>query len=162
MKKFLIISLAIFLAFTFSGCESNNPATAENQPEINVDLTAVRDEITNTLSIQDAILIESADLLDLYGISEDILLQSASFVTMDGTFPHEIVMTQGKDSSCADKIEQSLTARLSEVLLQSKSYDAENYALAQECKVIRTGNFVSIFLSPLQNDMLSVYQEFVK
>lgn len=164
MKKILIISLVILTAFAFAGCDkqAENPSIPENQQTIEADLFEVRDKIINDLSISDAILIESADLFDLYGISEDMLLQSASFVTMDGTFPHEIVMTQGKDSKTADTIESALSTRLSEVLLQSKSYDAENYALAQECKVVRKGEFVSIFLSPLQNDMLSVYNEFIK
>ena len=100
--------------------------------------------------------VSSSRLLDLYGIQESDLAQSASFVTMSGTFPHEIVMTEAKDAAAASRIANSLQNRLNEVLNQSETYDAETYALAQKCSVDTDGLVVSLLLTPDRDAMRKI------
>ena len=127
-----------------------------------VNLSEVRSDIITKAGIADAMLIETSAMAKLYGISESGVKQSAGFVTMSGTFPHEIIMIEAVDSSSADDIENALSKKLNEVLNQSKSYDAKNYELAQQCRVNRKGNYVSLFLSPDYEAMLSVYNSYIK
>lgn len=127
-----------------------------------VNLSEVRSEIISKVSISDAMLIETSAMAKLYGVSESDVKQSAGFVTMSGTFPHEIIMIEAVDSSSADDIANALSKKLNEVLNQSKSYDAKNYELAQQCRVNRKGNYVSLFLSPDHEAMLSVYNSYIK
>lgn len=81
---------------------------------------------------------------------------------MDGVFPDEIVMIKATDADAAKRIEEKLNKRLEEVKVQSESYDAENYALAQECKVIKEGNYVALFLSAKHADMEKIFQDAAK
>lgn len=144
----------------------NTPAPtkqeAPKQQEASVSLANVRSKMMSECGISDAMPIETAGLANLYGIQPSQVKQSAGFVTMSGTFPHEVIMVEANDSASADNIASHLQSRLTEVLNQSKSYDADNYALAQQCRVTRNGNFVALFLSPSHSALSAVYGRYVK
>lgn len=134
----------------------------KNDVKASVSLKDVRGAILGKFGISDSMMLETDALGSLYGIDGSKIKQSASFVTMSGTFPHEIIMVEANTDADADFIEGILQTRLREVLNQSKSYDPENYALAQKCKVIRNGNFTALFLSPKNAEMLSIYRGYIK
>lgn len=123
-----------------------------------VALTDVRTAVIEGIGVSDPLMLEDGMLTDLYGITEDLLAQSAGFVTMSGTFPDEVIFTEAVDEAAALAIEEALQRRLDEVLVQSKTYDAENYALAQECNVVRNGLYVSLVLSPLRAEISDIYE----
>jgi len=133
----------------------------DDEKDMQVSLEEVRAAILDQLSINDPLLLETDMLEGLYGITADMLKQSASFVTMSGTFPDEVILTEAVDDAAAEAVAAALQKRLDEVMVQSKTYDAENYEAAQQCKVSRNGLFVALILSPKQGDMVSVYEGFV-
>lgn len=154
MKKSLIFINIIIFAILLSACGS--------KPTKTVDLSTVKTKIVEDLKIDGAMDIASDKLMDLYGISQDKIKQSACFVTMAGVFPDEVIMLEATDASAASDIEGKLNNRLSEVKNQSKSYDAENYALAQKCAVQKDGNYICLFLSAKYEQMQNIYNGFVK
>lgn len=131
---------------------------AEPEP---VDLTQVRDAIIDGLEIAEPFLLDTDALLNLYGIEGVWVAQSASFATMSGTFPDEVVLVEAVDEAAAASVAQCLQSRLDEVLVQSKSYDADNYAAAQACQVRCDGLYVSLLLSPKQAEMTEICQRFL-
>ena len=131
---------------------------AEPEP---VDLTQVRDAIIDGLEIAEPFLLDTDALLNLYGIEGAWVAQSASFATMSGTFPDEVVLVEALDEAAAASVAQCLQSRLDEVLVQSKSYDADNYAAAQACQVRCDGLYVSLLLSPKQAEMTEICQRFL-
>lgn len=135
----------------------NPPAPNPPQSANNVSLADVRSKIMSACSASDPLMLETSALSDLYGIQPSTVKQSAGFVTMSGTFPHEVIMVEAVNSDCASQIASLLQRRLGEVLEQSKSYDAQNYALAQKCSVMRNGNYVALFLSPDSEKMAEIY-----
>ena len=139
------------------------PETPAQEPaaESTVLLTDVRAAIIDQLGISDPFLLDTFALLNLYGISSDLVQQSASFVTMAGTFPDEIILIEAVDEAAVSTIQACLQNRLNEVLVQSETYDAENYAAAQQCQVRVTGLHIALILSPRQAEMTAVYQSFV-
>ena len=66
-------------------------------PTSRVDLAAVRTDIQTQLGITDALPLETDALLNLYGIDSSWVAQSASFVTMAGTFPDEVILVEAVD-----------------------------------------------------------------
>ncbi len=145
---------------------SEAPASEGNTPSVNtaseVSLPQVRSAILQKEGINDAMLLEADAMSGLYGIDSSHIKQAAGFVTMSGTFPHEIIMIEATNAQSAASIEAALNTKLGEVMNQARSYDAENYALAQKCKVYKKGNFVSLFLSPKQAEMNDIYSGYVK
>ncbi len=130
-------------------------AASENAASA-VSLSDVRDQILSELSITDYMEITTDRLLDLYGIQQVDLAQSASFATMSGVFPGEIILVEATDADAASRVAALLQNRLTEVLNQYKTYDAETYALAEACTVDLDGNIVSMFLSPDRSKMRGI------
>ena len=52
--------------------------------------------------------------------------------------------------------------RLAEIKNQSASYDAENYALAQKCKVTKVSTYVTLFVSAKHEDMQKIFDSAAK
>lgn len=147
---------------SFSDAQTGDSEADDPAPDTDlVELEQVRQALIDQLEIADPLLLETEMLLDLYGISADLLSQSASFVTMAGTFPDEVILTEAVDESAAETVASALQRRLDEVLVQSKTYDAENYAAAQDCKVVQSGRFVTLVLSPKQAEMNDIIKGFL-
>lgn len=130
---------------------------AENQ----VDLAAVRTAIVDQLGLTDPLNLDTDALNNLYGIDPSLVAQSASFTVAAGTFPDEVIMVEAVSDEAVATIQEKLQSRLDEVLVQSQSYDAENYKAAQSCQVRVNGRFVSLILSPKQADIAAIYASYV-
>lgn len=133
----------------------------ETASPASVDLSAVCSAMTSQLGISDGFALDTSALMGLYGISADLVKQSGGYVTMSGTFPDEIILVEAVDSAAADAVQACLQTRLNAVMEQSKTYDAENYALAQKCFVGRNGLFLSLILSPKQEELVAVYGNYI-
>ena len=101
-------------------------------------------------------------LTDLYGIAQSDIASAGCFITVNGSFPEEAIMIEAKDSAAQSRIVSALNTRLADVMVQAENYDAENYALAKQCKVITAGNYVALFVSPQHAAMESVFNAAVK
>lgn len=154
MKKLSVFISAILIIFMLSACGADKQKT--------IDLAKVKDRIVTELSVSDPMEVKADRLLDLYGIEAQDIKASACFVTMDGVFPDEIIMIEASDASAASRISEKLENRLTEVKNQSASYDAENYALAQKCKVSKSGNYVTLFLSSKYEEMQKIFDSEAK
>ena len=149
MKRLVCAVLLIVMMLSLVACGSGAPRE--------IDIKSVKEQIISELSIEGALDLASDRLLALYGIEEAEVLESACFVTMGGVFPDEIVMIKAVDEDAADRIESKLNTRLDEIKVQSQSYDPENYAIAQQCKVLREGTVVALFMSAKYADMEAIF-----
>ena len=123
-------------------------------------LSAILGEIKTTVNADGAMDLDASAISSLYGIASSDIKEAAGFVVMAGTFPHEVVMVEATDDAAAQRAEELLKAKHSAFVEQSKGYDAENYALAQKCKVDRKGNRITMFLSPDYAVMNSIYGKY--
>lgn len=167
MKKLCILLTFVLMCSFLCSCADKEvvktndiPAESKNQIDT-ISLTDVREEILTELKIEDSMPIETESLNSLYGIDSALVKQSASFVTMSGTFPHEVIMVEATDKEAVKTLEEALGKKLAEVMVQSKSYDAENYKLAQQCKVSVKGNFVTLFLSPDHAQIQTILDKYI-
>lgn len=134
----------------------------EEKSSTAVNLEAVKNAIITIVGVADPLDVPTSRLSSLYGIDASLVKQSACFVTIEGAFPDEIVMIEAVNEDAASSIKSLLNNRLAEVKEQSKSYDAENYALAQQCSVDKKGLFVTMFLTPQHANMKVIYEGLVK
>jgi len=141
---------------------TEEPVSKEEPKSTSVDLNAVKNAIVSGAGVIDPLDVPAARLESLYGIDASLVKQAASFVTIEGAFPDEIVMIEAVSEEAAEMIQLLLGVRLSEVKEQSKSYDPENYALAQQCSVGKKGAFVSMFLAPQHAKMQAIFDSYVK
>ena len=148
MKK-LGCFLFVFL-FVLTACSAPSAGPDKTIAEIS-------DEIIAGAEIANPMPIGTDSLLSLYGISADDVEESACFITMNGVFPDESIIVKAKDADAAARIKACLDNRLKEVLDQSRSYDAESYAVAQKCHVNENGLYLSLFVSAAHEKMNEIY-----
>ena len=108
MKKQIIAFTLALLLFGLSGCSGK-------EETVSVDLTEVRSAMISAQGTNEAYLLETDALKDLYGIDAEDVQQSASYATMAGTFPDEIVLVQAVDEKAAERVKTCLETRLEEV-----------------------------------------------
>ena len=140
---------------------SDDELMVDPPAENKVDLAAVRTAIVDQLGLTDPLNLDTDALNNLYGIDPSLVAQSASFTVAAGTFPDEVIMVEAVSDEAVASIQEKLQSRLDEVLVQSQSYDAENYKAAQSCQVRVNGRFVSLILSPKQADIAAIYASYV-
>mgnify|MGYP001623930974 FL=1 len=140
---------------------SDDELMVDPPAENKVDLAAVRTAIVDQLGLTDPLNLDADALNNLYGIDPSLIAQSASFTVAAGTFPDEVIMVEAVSDEAVATIQEKLQSRLDEVLVQSQSYDAENYKAAQSCQVRVNGRFVSLILSPKQADIAAIYASYV-
>ena len=153
MKKITAIILALLTLFLLAACGGSAK---------DIDIAALKETIVTDLAVADAMDVDASRLIDLYGIAAEDIEEAACYITMDGVFPEEVIMVKAVDADAAARVEEKLNERIEQVKVQSQSYDAENYALAQECKVIKEGNTVAMFLSPKHADMEKLFNAAAK
>lgn len=159
--KIFIIALSAILLLSLAACTSNgNEGDGTSETTAGVfepDLAALREKMITDFQATDAINVETEMLLNLYGIAAEDVAECAAYMTMDGVFPQEVVMIRATDAAAASRIEAALNTRIAEVKNQSQSYDPENYALAQKCRVALRDTYVTMFLSPHFDEMTALF-----
>lgn len=138
------------------------PTTTTTQAAKTVDLSALSSQIISKAGVEGAMPLPQDRLTDLYGIAQSDIASAGCFITVNGSFPEEAIMIEAKDSAAQSRIVSALNTRLADVMVQAENYDAENYALAKQCKVITAGNYVALFVSPQHAAMESVFNAAVK
>ena len=138
------------------------PTTTTTQAAKTVDLSALSSQIISKAGAEGAMPLPQDRLTDLYGIAQSDIASAGCFITVNGSFPEEAIMIEAKDSAAQSRIVSALNTRLADVMVQAQNYDAENYALAKQCKVITAGNYVALFVSPQHAAMESVFNAAVK
>lgn len=164
MKKFLSVILALTVIFAFASCTKNTP---EDKPsdkapsEITIDINAVKSSIIEKAELTDPLEIDAEKLCELYDIDISDVAEAVCVTTLDGTFPDEIIMIKSANEDAKKRITDKLISHLDDVKVQSQNYDAENYALAQECKIIEQGNYLALFISAKHAQMEKIFEESV-
>ncbi len=178
MKKLICVLLSVLMLVSLCACtgdgeqtdntssspestsSTNEPESSEVQKEIK--LSDIKEKIISETNAENPIDVTSERLTELYGIESADVAESACFVTSNGTFPEEVIMIKSKGDDAQKRIAELLEARIADVKVQSENYDAENYALAQKCKVITEGDYVAMFISAQHEKMESIFFESVK
>ena len=155
MKKIFALLLALLCFGCFFACTDDN-GNVETTYE-NVNISEIKDKMIEDLNIEGAIDMGDAILLS-YGIEEKDIKETASFITMDGVFTSEAIIIKAVDGEAAQRIAEKLEVRHGALLEQSKNYDADNYALAQECEVKTYGHIVTLFFAPEHKGMTEILE----
>ena len=142
------IVLTLTMALSLAACgeepgtnentENDQNQTSSNETGKTVDLAALRTQFVTDYSLTDVLEVETEGLNNLYGITEDMVKNSASFSASSGAaFAQEVVMVEAVDESAAATVAEKLETRLSTIAEQAASYDPDSLALAEKCKTWR-------------------------
>lgn len=153
MKNMTALLMCLLLVLGLCACGGNDAP-------VDIDLAAVKTQIYTEIPVNEPIELSADRLTSLYGITADSVAENASFLVMSDIFPAEIIMIKATDSAAADNIAAKLQTRLDSLKVQSQSYDAESYAIAQACTVMQNGDYVAMFFSEDGAAMETIYKSY--
>jgi len=151
-KRIASLFLVCLMLFSFAACGGEE----EVKPAPAVDLSAVKADIVSTLGIT-ASDMNQVIMVNMYGLPENGIAESACFTAPGEVFNEEIFMFKATDAANADIIEQKLTARLDTLKKQSESYSPETAAILEKAAVLRNDLYVAFFFSGDREQMESIY-----
>lgn len=165
MKKILSVILALTVIFAFASCSkkpTENKPSDKLQGETVIDINAVKNSIIERSELKDPLEIDAERLCELYDIDPSDVAEAVCVTTLDGTFPDEVILIKAKSEDAKLRITVKLSSHLDDVKVQSQNYDAENYALAQECKIIEKDSYIALFISAKHAQMEKIFEESFK
>lgn len=154
MKKHLLYPIILLIAVL--------SCTVFGKTADEIDLQEFKAQIIHDFNVTDPLDLSEDRASSLYHIEPEDILESASFITMDGTFPDEVIILRAADADAAKRIENQFELRLEEIMNQSQNYDAENYALLKKCKIQKADTIVAIFISAKGVEMQDAFEKAAK
>ena len=172
MKKFLVCLLIVSLIIVTAGCSNNGSIHTDNtgntdstdntQVAAQMDIAALKASIIQQFNVEDSMDLPKDRLLDMYGFALEDIKTSACYITMGGAFIEEIILVETIDAAAAERIVQKLETKLSDAKSQAQNYDAETYAMLQDCKVQKTDTYVALFISGNAPTMQQMFDDALK
>ncbi|MBO5065679.1 MAG: DUF4358 domain-containing protein [Clostridia bacterium] len=160
IKKITAILMVAIMILSFASCGGAGDSGEKAEAPKTIDLQAIKAEMITQFNIDSPIDLDNDKLLNQYGITAESVKSSGSFIVLTGIFPAEIVMIEAVDENAAKEIKDKLQARLDDLKVQSQSYDAESYSIAQNCSIFTNGNYVAMFFSEHGAEMENLYLKY--
>lgn len=155
MKRIALLLLTLAAAsLLWTGCSKPAPKEAD-LPGV---MDAMKQKLTNTQMMD----LSAEDLMPNYGIAGEDVRQFAARVDSTGTKGDEILLFEGANSDAAGRIEEKLNGRYRQKEIEMKDYLPEEYAVLKKCGVERSGNYVSLIVSPQVSELEQIYGDALK
>ena len=137
MKRMMCIMLAV-VALLMSAC--SQPAKEVNIPEM-------MDQLAKAYGLEEGMLVlTEEDLLELYGIESADVKQFAARLRLESIQADEIILIEAADSKAAERVKEMLDNRYQSKLNETRDYLPDEFAKIEKCKVVQSGNFVSMIV----------------
>ncbi len=168
MKKILTCLIVMAFMIMSVGCSnggsthSTGDTATGTKPAVQMDIAALKADILRQFKGEDSMDMPKDRLTEMYGFAQDDIKASACYITMGGAFVEEIILVECTDSAAADRIAKKLNVKLSDAKSQAKNYDAETYAMLEECKVQVVETYVALFISGNAPQMQKMFDTAVK
>ena len=128
-----------------------------------VDLQSVLREINTAFADDTEGFKELTDVSELevyYSISPDDVKQFAAQIKEDSTnAPAEIVLVEAVDANAVDSVQTMLERRYHSIISMYASYSPKELELAKQCGVTTSGRFVTLIVSQVYDEMMSIVNE---
>lgn len=151
MKKLICMMLAAMMLLTFTACggEKTVETTAEAAP---VDLNALYESMADKLP--EMILMDTDMLMNFCGIQAEDCTQVVAAIGATGLMTDEIWLVEAVDETALDRIEELANTRLKLKGEETVSYAPDQYEIVKEGKIIRSGLYLALIVTP-EADALS-------
>lgn len=136
MKR--IVAVTLLLAMLLAGC--GTAAKEVNMEELYAAL--------ETVGMPEMVKLQSAMMLDFYGIREEDVKQAVVTVCSDGLRADEVWLLEAVDADAAARLKSLAEGRLKQKDAESVTYSPEQNAIVKKALVFTEGNYVIMITSP--------------
>ncbi len=160
MKKILILFMLTALIICVICVPAAGCGKTENTKAPEPDTADILKGMREQVSLPEMMDLIDSDLTDIYGIDSADVAMFSGCILGDGYSPDEIVLIKASSEDAAQRIRQSLDARLKSKINEAKSYNPDAYALMQKSRVSVRNVYVSMIVSPDQDRLTEIYDSY--
>lgn len=148
MKQFVCLILAAMMLLSLTACGGSQPAetTAPETEAAPVDLQALFDAMADKLP--DMIAMDDAMLMNFCGIEPEMCAQVVAAIGGTGLMTDEVWLVEAVDEESLNKIEELAGTRLKMKAEETESYAPDQYEIVREGKIIRSGLYLALIVTP--------------
>lgn len=162
MKKFLSLVLVLVLSLSaLCACGGSGDDNSASEGASSVDavlsctVSELKDELFGLSSAGKDNMLESGEgaILDNTGIAKELYEEGFYASDVGGVSIETIMFFKAVDETAAASIKAKLEAKNAEYVAQSKNYNEDNYAMANNGVVEQRGVYVYMIISPKVSEL---------
>lgn len=146
MKKIIALCLASLMLLGLCACapaEENPKQTAKD-----LNMETVYEKLEKAVELPEMLRLDESLMLDYCGIRAEDVKQAVVVICADSLRTDEIWLVEAKDEATAKAIAELANNRLENKGEESITYSPEQYAVVEKAKLLQTGNYIALLVSP--------------
>lgn len=152
MKRFIAILMLLTLTLSLAACGKTEETKA-------VDLTAVYEGFSEILP--EMLVLDGDTRVNFLGIAEEDCLQVVTAVSDTGLKADEVWLIQAKDDAAMTRLQELAQTRLQAKQDELEFYLPEEYLVAKEGKILTSGHYLALLISPDVDTMAAAFESAV-
>lgn len=152
MKRFIAILVLLTLTLSLAACGKAEEAKA-------VDLAAVYEGFSEILP--EMLVLDGDTRVNFLGIEEEDCLQVVTAVSDTGLKADEVWLIQAKDDAAMTRLQELAQTRLQAKQDELEFYLPEEYLVAKEGKILTSGHYLALLISPDVDTMAAAFESAV-
>ena len=159
LKNSLKLSaLILSLILSISLCSCSVPVAQEKQPLVK----EIVSEIQKQCELPEMEEVSEYQLGHFYNINKTDVANFSAFVSADSMSKDEIVLIEALTESEANTIRDRLNEHYDNLLSETEKFLPEEYEIIKDCKVVKDGIYIRLFISKDANKMEEIYSSYMQ
>lgn len=159
MKGILKLSaLVLALVMTFALCSCNISLGSQQNMSLVEEIVA---EVKKECELPEMVKVSENQLAQFYSIDKNDVANFCAYVSADSMTKDEVIIVEALTESEACAIRDALTKHHEDLLDESKEYLPDEYEMIKECKVVKDGIYIRLFISKDADKMEDIYNSYM-
>jgi hypothetical protein len=157
MKFVRIMAAALLLALLLTACGQAAPAAEEAKDP--VDLSQLRESVEAVYPKM--MEVEGEMRLDFLGIREEDCAQCVTLLCDDGMKTDELWLIEAVDDAAMERLTKLAQQRMEAKAQETESYAPDQYEIVQQGKVLTSGRYLALIVTPEAEAAAKLFDEAV-
>ena len=159
MKKYLKLSVVLLsLILSISLCSCNVALVPDEQPLVKEIVSEIQKQCE--LPIMEEV--SEYQLGHFYNIDKTDVAYFSALVSTDSMSKDEIILIEALTESEANAIRDRLNEHYDNLLSETKEYLPDEYEIIRNCKVVKDGIYIRLFISKDADKMENIYNSYMQ
>ncbi len=157
MKVIRILVAAILLVLLLTACGEAAPAAEESKEP--VDLNELRESVETVYP--QMMEVEGEMRLNFLGIREEDCAQCVTLLCDDGMKTDELWLIEAADDAAMERLTKLAQQRMEAKAQETENYAPDQYEIVQQGKVLASGRYLALIVTPEADEAAKLFDEAV-
>jgi hypothetical protein len=157
-KYFKLLALILSFVLSVSLCSCDVSLSQEEQPLVK----EIVSDIQKQCELPEMEEVSEHQLGHFYNINKADVANFVAFVSADSMSKDEIILIEAFTESEANAIRDRLNEHYDGLLSETKEYLPDEYEIIKDCKVVKDGIYIRLFISKNADKMEDIYNSYMQ